>query len=328
MHRVNGLPLRYDSFSFILKDEGCTEWVYTCDSGEKYGGLIILKEFKNFHPFVNFIYFLFVIGFLMLYMNPVCLLISFFCALIHLFYIKKKVIKSFFTFMLPAALIPALVNTLFNHRGMTILWHFPSGNPLTLESIVYGLFAAAMLIGAINWFTSFGEVMTSDKIHYLFGKAAPSIGLIFSMTLRFVPLFISKFKEVIKYQKVFGKSVYEGKLIQRLKNILTAFSLVTTYALENSVDTADSMKGRGFGIKKRTFYSIFIFSKRDIYSLIIILILSGIIIAGSAYGCLDYSYFPALDKINFSPFSLAVYTSYFLLCIYPVFQGGNKKWSL
>ena len=291
-------------------------------------GILILKEFKNFHPLVNFIYFLFVIGFLMIYMNPLCLMISFSCALFHLFYIKKGVVKSIFTFMLPAALIPALINTLFNHRGMTILCYFPSGNPLTFESIIYGFVAALMLISAINWFTAFNEIMTSDKIHYLFGRFSPTLALIFSMTLRFVPLFISKLKEVIKYQKAFGKSIYEGNLIKRMKNALSAFSLVTTYALENSVDTADSMKGRGYGLTKRTGYTIFKLSKRDIFSLTVILILSGIIIAGAILGVLDYYYFPTPQKIPFSPFAVLVYSSYFLLCIYPVFYGGKKKWSL
>jgi len=280
-----------------------------------------LKEFKNFHPLVNFIYFFFVIGFLMVYMNPVCLMISFVCSLFHLYYIKKGVTKSIFTFMLPAALIPALINTLFNHRGMTILAYFPSGNPLTFESVIYGLFAAVMLLSAINWFSSFGEVMTSDKIRYLFGRLSPSLALIFSMTLRFVPLFISKLKEIIKYQSAFGKSVYEGKPVARLKNALSAFSLVTTYALENSIDTADSMKGRGYGLAKRTCYTLFKFSKRDIISLTVILILSGLILWGAMCGVLDYYFFPTVDQISFSPISVSVYLSYFLLCMYPFISG-------
>ena len=36
-------------------------------------------------------------------------------------------------------LLIVLVNPVFNHEGMTILTYFPWDNPLTLESIVYGI---------------------------------------------------------------------------------------------------------------------------------------------------------------------------------------------
>ena len=39
---------------------------------------------------------------------------------------------------LPVLLLAALVNPAFNHAGVTILIYLPSGNPLTLESILYG----------------------------------------------------------------------------------------------------------------------------------------------------------------------------------------------
>ena len=39
----------------------------------------------------------------------------------------------------------ALINPAFNHEGATLLTYLPSGNPLTLESILYGLAAGARL---------------------------------------------------------------------------------------------------------------------------------------------------------------------------------------
>jgi energy-coupling factor transport system permease protein len=41
--------------------------------------------------------------------------------------------------------VTAWLNPLFNHAGVTLLFYLPGGNPVTLESMVYGLAAATML---------------------------------------------------------------------------------------------------------------------------------------------------------------------------------------
>ena len=71
--------------------------------------------------------------------------------------------------MLPVCLLAAAANPLFSHAGATMLFYLKDGNPVTLESIVYGLASGLMLAGVISWFSVFHEVMTSDKFMFLFG---------------------------------------------------------------------------------------------------------------------------------------------------------------
>ena len=92
--------------------------------------------------------------------------------------------------------VAALVNPAFNHEGATILTYLPSGNPLTLESILYGAAAAAMLAAVVTWFSCYTAVMTSDKFVYLFGRIIPALSLVLSMTLRFVPKFQAQLQVV------------------------------------------------------------------------------------------------------------------------------------
>ena len=68
--------------------------------------------------------------------------------------------------MLPVFLISAAVNPLFNHQGITLILYLKNGNPLTLESILYGLAAGVMLVSVLNWFSCYQVVMTSDKFIY------------------------------------------------------------------------------------------------------------------------------------------------------------------
>ena len=158
--------------------------------------------FFDYHPVVNFVYFALVLVFSMVLMHPVCLVVSLCCAFVYSIWLKgAKAIKFNFLFLLPMLLLAALINPAFNHEGITILTYLPSGNPLTLESIIYGLAAAAMLATVVCWFSCYNEVMTTDKFVYLFGRVIPALSLILSMALRFVPRFKEQIKTITAAQR-------------------------------------------------------------------------------------------------------------------------------
>ena len=275
-----------------------------------------MNEFKTYHPIVNFIYFLLVIGFSMFLMHPVSLGITLFSAIVYITVLKgKKALLISVLSAIPIMLLGAVINPIFSHEGITILTYFPSGNPLTLEAFYYGFAAAAMLVAVIIHFTSYNEVMTSDKFIYLFGRIIPSLSLVISMTLRFVPTFLSRFREIKTVQKTLGVSMSEGSIIKRARSATKILSILITWSLENAIETADSMKSRGYGLSGRTAYSIFRFEKRDLIALLWMCALTLAIFAGIYCGALSYSYFPifAVGK-----FSIWVHATYLLLCITPV----------
>ena len=240
-----------------------------------------MSEFKTYHPIVNFAYFVAVIGFSMFFMHPVCLAISIMCSFAYSVMLNgRKTVRFMLLYMLPLLIASAVMNTAFNHDGVTILAYLPGGNPITLESVYYGLAAASMLVSVICWFSCFNKIMTSDKFIYLFGKITPSLSLILSMTLRFVPKFKSQIKIVSNAQKCVGKDISNGSIVKRARNGLKILSIMITWSLENAVETSDSMKSRGYGLALRTAFSNYCFDKRDAKALIFILLLTVYTLAG------------------------------------------------
>ncbi|MBQ5746432.1 MAG: energy-coupling factor transporter transmembrane protein EcfT, partial [Clostridia bacterium] len=225
--------------------------------------------FESYHPFVNFLYFTEVIILSMSLNHPATQIISLFCAVAYLISAEGKKSYGFLLkFCIPAMPITAFINPAFNHEGVTILHYFKSGNPLTLESILYGISSGMMLVTVILWFSSFSRIMTSDKFIYLFGKVIPSLSLLLSMSLRFVPKFKKQFETVTEAQKCIGHDISTGSIWQRFKTAVVIFSIMITWALENAIETADSMKSRGYGLKGRTAFSIYRMDDRDKYALI------------------------------------------------------------
>lgn len=276
-------------------------------------------SFSQMHPIVNILFFAFVIGLSMFMINPVCLAFSFFCALINAVYLNgKKAVRLSLLYLLPTIVLIAIINPVFNHDGVTILTYFPWNNPLTLESIIYGTATAALLSSVVLWFSCFNKVMTSDKFIYLFGRIIPSLSLVLSMALRFVPKFISQFNIVRKTQKCIGRDISDGSLLQRLKNAVKVVSIMITWALENAIETADSMKSRGHGLKGRTAFSIYRLGKRDVITLITIILLGTVIVVMSVLKIAKFRYFPSLKGDIFNTGSIIYYILYSALMLLPL----------
>ncbi|MBQ7759356.1 energy-coupling factor transporter transmembrane component T [Anaerotignum sp.] len=286
--------------------------------------------FSSYHPLVNFLYFALVLGCTMFFMHPVSLCISLAGALSYGIYLKGwKMVRFTLFYLLPMMLMAAILNPAFNHAGVTILTYLPSGNPLTLESIAYGIGAAGMLAAVILWFSCYTEVMTSDKFGYLFGRIIPALSLILSMTLRFVPKYQAQFRVVREAQKCVGRDISDGGIISRIKHTVTIFSIMVTWALENAIETADSMKSRGYGLKGRTAFSIYRFDGRDKMVLLWLLFCSVFIAIGALCGGMAWGYFPVIQGAELIPLNVGFQLVYLALCFTPVFldRREDRKWN-
>ena len=285
------------------------------------------------HPFLNFFYFTTVLFFTMFNQHPVFIGISYAGALAYSLILNggKTILKQSFLFTLPGLLIVALLNPLFNHYGVTMLYYVKSsGNWITLEAIVYGVVLGAVMFVVIQWFSCYNQVMTSDKFIYLFGRMIPALSLILSMALRFVPRFMAQLKVIRNGQKAMGRDVFEGSIFNRIRYGLHMMSILITWALENAIETSDSMRSRGYGLKGRTAFSIYRFTKKDKYLLGVMGILFAVFCAGCVNGASYASYDPRIVLAGFTvmgyqapvsvSFVLAMFTyiCFAIFCFLPV----------
>ena len=286
--------------------------------------------FSSYHPAVNFLYFGLVLFFTMCFLHPACLLLSLAAALRYAVCLNgRRAVRRSLRYLLPAALLAALINPAFNHQGATILTYLPSGNPLTLESIAYGLAAAALLSAVVTWFSCYTAVMTSDKFVYLFGRVIPALSLVLSMALRFVPRFQVQARAVSQAQRCVGRDVSDGNLLQRLRNGVTILSILLTWCLENALETADSMKSRGYGLPGRTAFSIYRLDDRDQAALWWLGALGGYILSMWGAGGFACRYFPTFRLAPRDGWSLSGLLAFGLLCLTPVIidRREDRQWT-
>lgn len=282
-----------------------------------------MYEFSEYNPIAVTVYFLAVIGIAMFCMSPVLLLLSLLGALLY-FFLKngRKQGKTHLLF-LALFLVMALINPLASHNGVTVLFVLNDA-PITLEALLYGITAAGMIVAVLYWFRSFTQIMTSDKLLYLFGRLSPKLALILSMGLRYVPLFTRQAQRIHQAQK--GLGLYkEDNIIDRFKGGLRVFSALVTWGLENGIVTADSMTARGYGIGRRTHFSIFRFRKCDTLLLLTVLTLTTVIGIAIGMHAMAFTFYPAVMAGKRSAWTLVGYTAYGMLALIPTFIEVQEK---
>ena len=285
--------------------------------------------FSGYHPIINFLYYALVLLFSMCLMHPVYLIISLVGALAYDIYLKgRKAMRFAVMGLLPMAVLAALVNPAFNHEGATILTYLPSGNPLTLESMLYGVAAAVMLASVILCFSSYNEVMTSDKFVYLFGRVIPALSLVLSMALRFIPKFKSQMDVVAEAQSCIGRDTKTGSVFQRVGNAVKIFSIMVTWSLENAIETADSMRSRGYGLPGRTAFSIYRFDDRDKTALAWLIFCGAYILSGWLAGGMYFRYYPTVKTVTWTPLTISFMFVYLALVLTPVIldRKEDRQW--
>ncbi len=288
-----------------------------------------MNAFSRCHPTVNILFFAYVAVFSMLINHPVFLAISFAASLVNAVVFKgKSAVKTFFTALLPLLLFVTALNSLVSHYGVTVLYTFKNGNNITLESIIYGAVTGALVINMMLWFICYNEVVTEDKFMHLFGRKFPHTALLILMVLRFVPLYTKQLKKAIAARKSAGISEGNGKISQ-IRNALSAVSGVITRALENSIETGDSMKSRGYGLKGKTSYSRFTFSPADGILIGLMTTLALAVTAGKLFGAADAAFNPAIEISGISPMMIISAVSYTMLCFVPVIYNAVEviRWN-
>ena len=271
-----------------------------------------------FHPAVVFAFFMGAIVLCVLVSNPLIQLAGFLCAAAFYLCIHGRKGLKVVLGMIPLIIVLTVINPLFNTWGDTILFRWLWERPYTLEALGYGLSMGLMFTAVLLWFLCYNKVMTSDRLTYLFGAFAPSITLVLTMVLRLVPTYQRKVKEIASARACVGHSLTTGDVKERAESGATLLSTLTTWALEGSVITADSMRSRGFGsTKKRTTYAAYRFTLRDGVLLAVMVILFSVSLACVLSGAGAVEYFPIIVFPPIDPFVVVTTIAFVIFLAIP-----------
>lgn len=364
--------------------------------------------FDRYHPAVALAYCGVLLVFSMVVMQPVYLLLTF-CGLFALEAGLRGAKASLrnLAWQAPLVLVLAIANPLFVSAGSTELFRVGM-HAFYLESLAYGACQGLMLANVLLAFSVASHIVTSDKVLCALGNLTPTLALMMSMTMRLVPQFARRGKDILATQKACtsienavpdtaaprsactaaapqmpsinasqseasqptslsqaeepgnasrarfgndnaGSSAQErftesharpGKSQQKPRTPSTAFpsearkasfasrrsrlsrrqtvrnylrlsTVLMGWGMEDSLETADAMRARGWGAeKKRTSYQRYRFRRQDALACIVLATFALSAAASAFAACQQFAFYPRIGGVapwfSYAPYALLV----------------------
>ena len=111
----------------------------------------------------------------------------------------------------------------------------------------------------------------------------------------------------------------------RVKRTVGQVSMLTTWALENSIETADSMRARGYGLPGRTNYSGFKMRKKDEVMMAFLAVICISLAAGRAAGNMSFYAYPVIVTSVMDMREAAMFIVYSLMCWLPALMMAEEE---
>lgn len=275
-----------------------------------------MQGISHFNPIVTFTYFGMVLFWGMVLTNPYFLGVSVLCSFLAAVLMEKKARKKL-GFFIPAFFAISLINPFFNTRGDTVLFYYFGGRAYTLEAVLYGMILALVFFTVANWFTCYNVLVSSDRFLYVFGKTMPSVSLLLSMILKFIPSYRKKLKEICMARSCVGKGLDAKTKKEQIENGAQMISALTSVSLEHSIVTANAMHSRGYGLEGRSCYAIYRFRTSDLFCEVLLLLLCLIVGQSWILGSTAVEFFPTIKLARHDSIFYTGLIAYLILLILP-----------
>lgn len=141
----------------------------------------------------------------------------------------------------------------------------------TLKSVTVGVFEfpAAMALRLLIFILAFAAFFISTSPDD-FGLALQKswmpfdVCFAFTMGMRFVPVLVDEAQSIIDAQKARGLELEKGKLLVRIRKYLPILIPLIASSVKRSMELAEAMESRGYGMKKhRTSLDVLRFRRVD-----------------------------------------------------------------
>lgn len=276
--------------------------------------------FDRYHPAVALIYCGVLLAFSMAAMHPIYLLATFVGLVTYNAVLcGAKSALSGVLWQAPLVLILAIANPLFVSAGSTELFRIGL-HAVYFEALCYGLCQGLMLVNVLLAFSIAARVVSSDKVLCVLGNATPTLALMISMTTRLVPQFVRRGKAIADTQKACTAAASERSACTfsassrsagarpdtnyarsakprraAFANSLRLSTVLMSWGMEDSLETADAMRARGWGAAtKRTTYQHYRFRKTDAFACAFIVVLTVAAAASAAAACGEFKFYPRI----------------------------------
>jgi energy-coupling factor transport system permease protein len=207
-------------------------------------------------------------------------------------------------FSLYVAAVLVVLNPLFSHGGLDVLWRAHLGLfdlVVTVQGLLFGLGSAIRLLVVVWAFAIYNVVLDPDDQLAIMSSVSFRSGLVVSLATRLFPVLARDAARISDAQRARGVELDRGRRRARAAARLPLLGALLTQSLERATDVAESMEARGYGRRGRRAWKR---GRRwhvvDVLTSAAALAVVAALTTGLAAGTFRFRFFPLLDD-PFSP---------------------------
>ncbi len=260
--------------------------------------------FETMHPLVPVTYVVGMLGVALFARQPVCQLISLAGALcLSLVTRGVRPTLAGLRWQLPMLALVCLANPLFSASGSTELLRV-GGIVVYGESLAYGAVSGCMLVSTVLWLECASRLVGEERLLSLAGAGLPTVGLMVSMAAQLMPQLLRRGNELSDVRAACtaaspadGVTPRPGGRGARDRGVLVS-GILMSWAMEDSLERADSMRARGWGASsRRTTYRDHRFGNADALATFGLCLLSALSWLLAYVACGQWSFFPTMPRL-------------------------------
>ncbi|WFD10712.1 energy-coupling factor transporter transmembrane component T [Tepidibacter hydrothermalis] len=285
----------------------------------------------NMHPFTVVLYTLSLFILTLVYSNPIYILSILIILIINILLMDgKERLKKTLKYSLYTTIWIMIINPLVSQSGNTIIYKSPripviGKIRISLESIVFGANMGGKLICIVLIFLLYSLMIDRDESFGFFSKFAHKITLTLSMTTNIIHRLKIEITRVRDVMILRGVDFDQKNIFKKVKMYYPFLKIILISTLEGSLDRAEALYSKGYGISKRTSYSQVEIKRVDYIFNFITLILLSIFTYGLFSHMGFYNPYNELKFLNYKDMLFVIYIDLVLL-IHILLIWGCKKW--
>lgn len=252
--------------------------------------------FDTAHPAVPAAFLVLTLGMTMASAQPVLIGLSFVGAFAYSVCVRGvRASVASLRWQIPLVAVIAVLNPLFSASGSTEVARM-GFRVIYLESLCYGFAMGGLFVSSALWFQAAATMLPAEKILALLGNVLPVVSLMISQCMRLIPRFVRQGRLIAAVQ---GVAEPRGVgATEAVRSRLRMTSVLMGWTMEDSLETADAMRARGWGaVPRRSTYVRYRFTPADAAALVAIMLGASLCITISVVATAQYSFFPTMSRL-------------------------------
>lgn len=251
--------------------------------------------FQQFHPITVIVYYSILLVMATMTQHPIVIGLVLIAGLTHhILTMTARATGRMLVYDFFVGILLLLISIAFKHNGITPLF-FWNDQAVTKEVLFWAICLGLLFMLLHTIYENALYHLATDRLLFACRLIWPAFGLFISMLMRFLPTVQHRFRQMHNAQKTIGYYATASLFDKGIGLVKTIYE-ATAWAFEQCFHKSDTMRARGYHLKKKSVFHLYRWHKEDSLVVAIWIICTGALFLD--FHRVAFYYFPETKAVE------------------------------